>query len=97
MTDKNILHEQIEYYRARAEEYDRSISGAIDVFKPATIMLTLLGKFNHILELACGTGFWTKTLLQIGEHIHHTNIQLRECTPRSRSKSTSPRRFPLIL
>jgi len=69
MTDKNILHEQIEYYRARAEEYDRSISGAIDVFKPATIMLIQLGKFNHILELACGTGFWTQTLLQIGEHV----------------------------
>jgi 2-polyprenyl-3-methyl-5-hydroxy-6-metoxy-1,4-benzoquinol methylase len=69
MTDKNILHEQIDYYRARAQEYDRSISGAVAVFEPATRMLTQLGKFNQVLELACGTGFWTKTLLQIGGHV----------------------------
>lgn len=69
MTDKNIFHEQIEYYRARAEEYDRSISGAVTVFEPAIHMLTQLGKFNQVLELACGTGFWTKHLLQISEHV----------------------------
>lgn len=69
MTDKNILHDQIEYYRARAEEYDRSISGAVAVFEPAITLLTQLGKFKQVLELACGTGFWTKTLLQIGEHV----------------------------
>ncbi len=69
MTDKRILHEQIDYYRARAQEYDRSISGAVAVFEPATRMLTQLGKFNRVLELACGTGFWTQHLLQIGEHV----------------------------
>ena len=69
MINKNILHEQIEYYRARAQEYDRSISGAIPVFEPATRMLTQLGKFNRVLELACGTGFWTKHLLQISDHV----------------------------
>lgn len=73
MKDKNILHEQIEYYRARAQEYDRSISGAIPVFEPAIGMLTQLGKFNQVLELACGTGFWTKHLLQIGEHVTATD------------------------
>lgn len=69
MKDKNILHEQIEYYRARAQEYDRSISGAISIFEPAIHMLSQLGKFNNVLELACGTGFWTKHLLQISEHV----------------------------
>ena len=69
MTDKNIFHEQIEYYRARAEEYDRSISGAIPVFEPAVHMLIQLGKFSQVLELACGTGFWTKHLLQISDHV----------------------------
>lgn len=69
MTDKNILHEQIEYYRARAEEYDRLISGVVAVFEPAITLLTQLGKFKQVLELACGTGFWTQTLLQIGEHV----------------------------
>ena len=73
MKDKNILHEQIEYYRARAQEYDRSISGAIPVFEPAIGLLTQLGKFNQVLELACGTGFWTKHLLQIGEHVTATD------------------------
>lgn len=32
-------------------------------------MLTQLGKFDRVLELACGTGFWTQHLLQIGERI----------------------------
>ncbi len=69
MKNKNILHEQVEYYRARAQEYDRSISGAAPAFEPAIHKLTQLGKFKQVLELACGTGFWTKHLLQISEHV----------------------------
>jgi demethylmenaquinone methyltransferase/2-methoxy-6-polyprenyl-1,4-benzoquinol methylase len=69
MKIKKILQEQIEYYRARAQEYDRSISGAVLVFEPAIHMLLQLGTFKQVLELACGTGFWTKHLLQISEHV----------------------------
>lgn len=64
-----ITDEQIEYYRARAEEYDESTAGFADVFAPAKSILKELGQFDHILELACGTGFWTETLLQMGRKV----------------------------
>jgi demethylmenaquinone methyltransferase/2-methoxy-6-polyprenyl-1,4-benzoquinol methylase len=64
--NNSILDEQIEYYRARAQEYDASISGATEIFEPARSMLLKLGNFDQILELACGTGFWTDTLLSMG-------------------------------
>ena len=64
-----ILNEQIEYYRARAQEYDESIVDAIDLLEPGKDLLLKLGKFDSILELACGTGIWTETLLQMGKTI----------------------------
>lgn len=64
-----ILNEQIEYYRARAQEYDESISGAVELFEAGKAMLLKMGRFERILELACGTGFWTETLLAMGGHV----------------------------
>lgn len=64
-----ILNEQIEYYRARAQEYDESISGAVELFAAGKAMLLKLGRFERILELACGTGFWTEPLLAMGGHV----------------------------
>ena len=84
MMENNALNEQIEYYRARAQEYDESIfqtgrfashyqgesiedqAGEQDV---AMQVLQMMGPFKDILELACGTGIWTKTLLKIGRAI----------------------------
>src|SRR5687768_4858412 len=74
--DRPILDEQIAYYRARAEEYDEwwfrtgrydrgeehrrawvaeaaQVEGAMRDARPA----------GHILELACGTGLWTRHLV----------------------------------
>lgn len=65
----NILADQIEYYRARAGDYDESTASFDDAFAPAKSMLKELGQFDHILELACGTGFWTETLLQMGRKV----------------------------
>jgi 2-polyprenyl-3-methyl-5-hydroxy-6-metoxy-1,4-benzoquinol methylase len=78
----NIIQQQIEYYRARAGEYDewfyrqgRYDRGEklnarwlheVDILKSA---LHKLGKFNNILELASGTGIWTQELLTIGDKI----------------------------
>lgn len=67
--DDPILNEQIEYYRARAQEYDESISGAAELFDAGKAMLLKLGRFESILELACGTGFWTEALLTMGDHV----------------------------
>lgn len=52
-----VLDEQIEYYRARAAEYDESIASFSDVFAPAKAMLKELGQFDQILELACEAFF----------------------------------------
>ncbi|MBG1259448.1 hypothetical protein [Nostoc commune] len=68
MTD-NILQQQVEYYRARANEYDKWFyrKGRYDrspeinqrwFNEVAVIKNTLhqIGVVNDILELACGTG-----------------------------------------
>jgi ubiquinone/menaquinone biosynthesis C-methylase UbiE len=64
-----ILNEQIEYYRARAREYDESIAVASEMMRRGKSLLRNLGKFDSILELACGTGIWTETLLQMGNEV----------------------------
>jgi len=68
-----ILNEQIAYYRARAKEYDASISSAFELFETGKTLLLNLGKFDTILELACGTGFWTGTLLKMGNKVTATD------------------------
>ena len=74
--DASILHGQLEYYRARAGEYDewwlrqgRYDRGTAQNEKwssDAASLAAALRAFKpggHILELACGTGLWTSQLL----------------------------------
>ena len=65
----SVLADQIEYYRARAQEYDASIAGAADLLVPGKDLLLNLGQFDQILELACGTGIWTEMLLRMGNEV----------------------------
>lgn len=70
--ERDILSEQIAYYRARAPEYDASIATAEDfqgAFAVARDLLWQLGPYGQTAELACGTGMWTQTLLKISGHI----------------------------
>ena len=77
MDDRRLLDEQIEYYRARAEEYDEwwFRTGRYDrgeeqrqawFGEVATVEAALqqAGPAGHILELACGTGLWTRHLVE---------------------------------
>lgn len=75
--DNDVLQTQIAYYRARAEEYDATSYGAmaadgtaVDLPHPelraAWDALAALGPFDQILELACGTGVWTRLLRRVG-------------------------------
>jgi 2-polyprenyl-3-methyl-5-hydroxy-6-metoxy-1,4-benzoquinol methylase len=78
----SILEQQIEYYRARAAEYDEWFyrQGRYDRgeesnqawFEEAAEVreaLLALPKQEHILELAAGTGIWTVELLKIAKHL----------------------------
>ncbi|MCC5636965.1 class I SAM-dependent methyltransferase [Nostoc sp. CHAB 5844] len=81
MTDK-ILQQQIEYYSARANEYDewfyrigrydRGEKNNQRWFNEVAIVKDALHKISavdDILELASGTGIWTQELLGIGKKI----------------------------
>jgi ubiquinone/menaquinone biosynthesis C-methylase UbiE len=73
MDDRDLLDEQIDYYRRRAAEYDLTSSPpgdphathadrtreAIRAFEPT----------GRILELACGTGQWTGLLAQFADEL----------------------------
>jgi ubiquinone/menaquinone biosynthesis C-methylase UbiE len=81
MTD-NVIQQQIEYYRARAGEYDEWFyrKGRYDrgtdlnqawFDDVATVMKALhsLPRQQHVLELAVGTGIWTQELAKLGSHV----------------------------
>ena len=73
--DHDIRHEQIAYYRAQAQEYDELAERSEELkgtFALAKDLLMQPGPFEQVLELACGTGTWTRVLLQIGRHITST-------------------------
>ncbi len=76
-----LLQEQIDYYRARASEYDEWFYrqgrydhgdentqwfAEVEVIQQA---LHALSSQDRILELACGTGIWTQELVKLGTHI----------------------------
>jgi len=76
------IQEQIAYYNARSQEYDKWFYcigrydrgleqnhrwfNEVDILKSA---LHDIGKVNSILQLACGTGIWTQELLKISDKI----------------------------
>jgi ubiquinone/menaquinone biosynthesis C-methylase UbiE len=80
MTD--IIRQQIEYYRARANEYDewfyrigRYDRGEelnkqwFDEVGQVAAALRALGHQPRVLELACGTGIWTQELAAMAGHV----------------------------
>src|SRR6476620_6893362 len=80
--EDDIVQEQITYYRARAQTYDEEILGSSffaasdeeaghreGELAIATHILARLGPFDRVLELACGTGIWTRILVNIGREV----------------------------
>jgi demethylmenaquinone methyltransferase/2-methoxy-6-polyprenyl-1,4-benzoquinol methylase len=75
--ERSLLDQQIEYYRARAPEYDewflrkgrydrgqennRRWFAEVEQVRKA---LDVFQPAGHVLELACGTGLWTELLIQ---------------------------------
>src|SRR5919204_3685320 len=80
--EDDVLQEQITYYRARAQTYDEEILGSSffaasdeeaghreGELATATHILARMGPFDRVLELACGTGIWTRILAKIGREV----------------------------
>ena len=71
--DRQLLDEQIRYYRARAAEYDSTTTPDEDPFAPsanrirAALRAARLG--GKILELAAGTGQWTSLLAERADEL----------------------------
>lgn len=76
MPDDVALKEQLDYYRARAQEYDqwwlregrydRGLEANEQWFSESSELATVLEVFQpsgRVLELACGTGIWSEKLL----------------------------------
>jgi SAM-dependent methyltransferase len=76
MDDAVLLAEQLDYYRARAREYDqwwlrqgqfdRGADANAQWFEEAAALEQALEQFHpagDVLELACGTGLWTRHLV----------------------------------
>lgn len=82
MTDDAVLSEQLEYYRARAYEYDkwwlregrfdRGSAANARWFAETTELQRVLARLQprgDVLELACGTGLWTRRLVDYATHV----------------------------
>jgi len=80
--DEAVLDEQIAYYRARAGEYDewfercgrydRGVAHREAWRKEAAVVesaLKALGRHERCLELACGTGLWTRHLAELCDEV----------------------------
>lgn len=80
--DDEVLREQIAYYRARAGEYDATSYGVLrgeadgeddrpthPELRAVEEALQRMGPVEAILELAGGTGIWTRVLSQIGRTV----------------------------
>ncbi len=70
--DQHILDEQITYYRKMAQEYDETTGQTEDLqraFARARDLLQQHTPVEQLLELACGTGTWTRALLPLGREL----------------------------
>src|SRR4051794_16741285 len=69
MTD-DVLADQVDYYRLRAEEYDVTAYGDVaGESKHIAGLVAPLRPAGRVLEIACGTGLWTEALVRHAESV----------------------------
>jgi len=60
---EQLLAEQVEYYRRRADEYDATAYGDVAAARDRIARIVAeMAPEGDVLELACGTGLWTAAL-----------------------------------
>jgi ubiquinone/menaquinone biosynthesis C-methylase UbiE len=72
MMDQRILDEQMTYYRKMAQDYDETTGQTEELqraFARARELLQQQAPVEQMLELACGTGTWTRALLPLGREL----------------------------
>ena len=70
------MNEQVKYYQERAKEYERIYQKSerqADLEKIRRYLVEVF-KGKSILEIACGTGYWTEVLAEIANCILATDI-----------------------
>ena len=86
MDDDALIREQIEYYRQRAPEYDETstpIGDALAAYgEEIQAALNRFAPRGEVLEIASGTGSWTKYLLQ-----HADNVTALDSAPEMHQES----------
>jgi demethylmenaquinone methyltransferase/2-methoxy-6-polyprenyl-1,4-benzoquinol methylase len=60
--EDDVLSAQLAYYNSRAGEYDRDLYANPASTDRIELLLTILRPSGRTLDLACGTGIWTKLL-----------------------------------
>jgi ubiquinone/menaquinone biosynthesis C-methylase UbiE len=92
--DRDLLDEQIAYYRARAAEYDRTAAIDDDPFASDTARvraaLDAFAPRGRVLELAAGTGQWTAELARHADELTAVDAS-PEMLERNASKVADPR------
>lgn len=67
--EDDLLSAQLAYYNSRAGEYDRDLYQDLASTDRIELLLTRLTPSGRTLELACGTGVWTKMLATLVESL----------------------------
>lgn len=70
MTGNSLIDSQLDYYRARATEYDATFVPYMDpALDPVLERLRAKNIRGEVLELASGTGYWTRHLSGLAERV----------------------------
>ena len=102
--DSDLLGSQLEYYRARAPEYDewwlrrgrydRGAAVNSQWAREGAAVAAALTEFQPsglLLELACGTGIWTEKLLPFATHLTAIDGSAETLAINARRLGVSPR------
>ncbi|HEY3506553.1 MAG TPA: class I SAM-dependent methyltransferase [Actinocatenispora sp.] len=69
-----VLSGQVDYYRRRADEYDATAYGDLDVARARIARLVdRMRPTGRVLEIACGTGLWTEALAGTADTVTATD------------------------